>query len=512
MMEAPSIVSALVAALVPHAGAPAPDDDYWYTPYPGGNMSHAGVSVSPENVLECAAVASSVFLLAETVGSLPLMMYQRRPDGGKERAVNHPLYDILHSQASEDVTAMEWRETMMLNCVLRGEAYSEILPGPRGFADQLVAIDPTRLTIHSLPTGRRTYEVRGESAQSRVLTREQVFRLRGPSFNGKDPISRIQAARQAIGLSMAAQTYGAKFFSQGATYGVHLKFPGRLSPEARERMRQEWNENHRGLLGAHSVAILQEGLEIGESGRTNEESQFLETKKQLVSEVARYFRVQPHLIMDLDRATFANIEHQSIEFVVYTIRPWLVLWEQAIKQQLILAPQLYFAEHLVDGLLRGDTKTRYEGYSLLINAGVMTRNEARLLENWNPLPGLDDPVFQANLSSPAKTASRARALAMAAAERVVRRELQAIRTGAQRHASDAVGWESWIDAFYGRHLACVMESLALEEEDATAYVRAHKAGLLDRGISILGDWQHQSPRELVALSMGDMDDADANPA
>ena len=220
------------------------------------------------------------------------------------------------------------------------------------------------------------------------LTDDRVWHLRGLSNDGLDGYSPISLMRQAIGLSMAAEKFGAKFFGNDARPGGILLHPGQLGDEAAKRLTETWESRHGGLSGAHRVAVLEEGLSYKEIGIPPDDAQFLETRKFQVNEIARIYRIPPHMLADLERATFSNIEHQSIDFVTHTIRPWLVRWEQSIKQNLMVPADRdrYFAEFLVDGLLRGDTKSRYEAYAIGRQNGWFSADDIREMENLNPLP------------------------------------------------------------------------------------------------------------------------------
>lgn len=503
--------TSLLRALVPNPRALWDQDalyEGYYSSGPASSvmLSQAGVTVTADNALKAASVYRSVRLLTETVASLPLIVYQRLENGGKERARNHPLHDVLYYEPNRRQNSMQWREWMMIHCILRSNSYSEIIPGERGPVNELEPIHPDRVTVRQADTGLLEYEVREDSGQARIIPQERMFHLMGPSLDGLSGFSTISAAGDTIGLAIASASYAARYFSQGTRPGGYVKHPGILQDKGRKNLRESMEAIHQGLSGAHRLGILEEGMEYKEVGHTAEQAQFLETRKFLVTELARFFGVPPHMVMDLDRATFANIEHQSIEFVIFMLRPWLVRWEQAIQQRLILAKRLYFAEFLVDGLLRGDLKSRYEAHSIGINTGWLTRNEVRRMENMNPLPGLDMPQTALNMA-PVQQAER---IARAAAERVVRKEVNAALTAARRLAACPEDWRSWVRSYYARHAGFVAESMGIDAGQAQGYVEGQRDALLTEGVGLLSRWEKEKPGELVKLAMGNGGDRDAD--
>ena len=323
------------------------------------------MDVSPSTALQVTAVFACVRILAETVAGLPLHVYRRLENGGKARAPDHYLYSLLHYLPNPEMTSFEFREVMMGHVCTWGNAYAEIEFDRAGRVRALWPLRPDRMTVKRV-NGRLQYiyKLSKPDSQGRTeitLRDEQVFHVHGLGSDGIVGYSPIHLARQAVGLALAAEEFGARFFGNDARPGVVLEHPGQLGDEAHKRLRESWESRHGGLDKSHRVAILEEGLKVHEIGLPPEDAQFLQTRKFQVSEIARMFRIPPHMIADLERATFSNIEHQSLEFVIHTIRPWLVRWEQEIYRSL-LTPQerkTYFAEFLVDGLLRGDIKSRY---------------------------------------------------------------------------------------------------------------------------------------------------------
>jgi HK97 family phage portal protein len=443
-------------------------------------------------------------VLAEGVGTLPLIMYRRRGDGGKERATNHPLAAVLHDQPNRWQTSMEWREMSMGHLTLRGNAYSEMIAGARGFVDELRPLHPDRIKVWLMKNGDLQYRHREMDNTERVIEWDRMFHLRGLSSNGLTGISVIEMAREAIGLGLATEGYGARFFSQDATPRGVLTHPGSLTTDAAKRVVASWQEARAGLENVHKTAILDEGMEWKQMGMTSEDAQFLQTREFELTDVARWFRVPPHLIGILSRATFSNIEKQSLEFVVYTLMPWLVRWEQRISADLMLEPQIFFAEFLVAGLLRGDTKERHEAYGIARQWGWLSVNDIRRLENMNPIPN-GDVYLQPTNMMPAPNGQSAQLSLMAreAAGRVVRREMNALARAAKVHADDSDAWQRAVCDFYAEHIPFVATALCIDDERAGQYVASQRELVLERGVGVVEDFEQTSLSALVNLALGE---------
>ncbi len=487
------------------AGSPGPADDYWYTELSAGGIAQTGIRVDAVRALNASAVYACVKVLAESVASLPLITYEVQGDGGKHRATDHPLFELLHDQPNAFQSSFEFREMMMGHVALSGNAYAQIIPGRRGFAEQLIPLHPDRMRAEKLVNGRLRYVYNREDGQRVDFNQEDIHHLRGWSADGVTGMSVVGLARDSIGLAIATESYGGRYFSQNAQPGGVLEHPAKLSDEAGKRITSSWQSAHAGVPNAHKVAVLEEGLKWHQIGLSNEDSQFLETRKFQIAEIARWFRIPPHMIGDLEKATFSNIEHQSINFVVHTLRPWLVRWEQAIRRDLILRPEQFTVEFVADGLLRGDTKSRYEAYSQGINAGWMTRNEVRRLENLNPLPGLDEPLAPLNMATgnppPAAGPGQAQLIAEEAAGRVVRRETSAIGKAARRHSGDVEAFNDSVRAFYSDHQGFVIETMKIEPADAERYVTRQRDEVLFAGATVIEDWESTRPQALARTAL-----------
>ncbi len=538
----------LASLLGVRAHTPDPNDEFWWTPSPG-LVAQSGVRVDADAAMKVSAVWACVRLISETIASLPLIVYQRLPDGGRERAVNHPLYSLLHDQPNGWQTAFEFVEMLTGHALLRGDAYARIVPGPRGPVDQLVPLHPDRVTPERIPTGtsspdgrpvyRLRYRVWREDGRDEVVNKDQIFHLGGLSFDGVRGLSVIEYGREAMGLALAAEGYGARLFSQDAKPGGVLQHPGKLSEGAAKRLRADWQAMHAGLANAHKVAVLEEGMTWHQVGMTSEDAQFLQTREFQVEDVARWFRVPLHMISSTTKATSwgTGIEQLSIGFVVYTLLPWLRRWEKAIARDLIIAPHLYFAEFLVDALLRGNVRDRYEAYAVGRNWGWLSANDVRRMENMNPIGPAGDVYLQPlNMveagstsggfargeprghSAPNTASAEAEAgnqlsaahyhlLLQDAAARIVRKEIAALGKAARRCADDPEGWRQSVEEFYADHAGLVAQTLRVRLADAEAYVAEQRQALLAGGASVMQDWETRRVADLVALGLGGYDAA-----
>ncbi len=359
----------------------------------------AGVNVTPESSLQASAVWACVRVISESVASLPLFLYERLLNGGKQKATEHPLYRLLHERPNPLMTSLEYREVKQSHLCTWGNAYSFMEYDRDGQVTQLWPLQPRNMQVFILPNNDLLYEYTLPSGEKRLWASDQVLHLKGLGSDGVSGHSPIRLAAGAIGLSIATEQFGGMFFENGARPGGILRHPGVLSEEAYTRLKENWDSSHQGLDNASKIGLLEEGMDYVATGIPNDEAQFLETRKFQVNEIARIFRVPPHLIGDLDRATFSNIEQQSIEFVVHTLRPWLVRWEQGLNQKVLLEKDRgrFFFEHSVEGLLRGDTVSRYQSYAIAVTNGWMNRNEVRGLENLNPSDGLDEFLIPMNM-------------------------------------------------------------------------------------------------------------------
>ena len=363
--------------------------------------SNSGVRVDETTAMQTSAVYACVKILAESVASLPLHLFKKGKDGKNEYAEQHPLFSCLYDEPNDEMTSFEFREIMMTSVLLWGNAYARIIR-KQGHVTELWYLKPQYMTVErDTQTGKIKYTYSDDiTNKTYVYKPNQIFHLKGLSIDGVKGLSPIAQAREAVGLSLATEEYGAKFFGNGARPGGVLEHPGTLKDP--EKLRQSWNQVYQGTRNSHKVAVLEEGMKYHSIGIAPEDAQFLETRKYQVNEICRIFRVPPHLVGDLERATFSNIEHQSIEFVQHTIRPWLVRWEQATAKSLLSDEEktLYFARFNVDGFLRGDYKSRMEGYAIGRQNGWLSTNDIRRLEELPLVPeslGGDDYLVNGNM-------------------------------------------------------------------------------------------------------------------
>ncbi len=369
----------------------------WLVDFFGGRETEAGPRVSPATSVQSIAVYAAVKVLAESLASLPLKVFERLPRG-KRPAPKHPLFKLLNAQPNERMTAFTFFETLVTHQTLWGNAYAVINLNGAGRPIELLPLMPD-VTEPRLVNGRVIFETRINN-EKLLLPQEAVLHVPALGWDGLKGISPISLARQAIGLGLAAEEFGARFFGSGSTVGGVLEYPGVLDDEAAKRVRESWNTVQQGLGRSHRIAVLEEGMKYNRIGIPPNDAQFLETRKFQITEIARLFRIPPHMLADLERATFSNVEQQAIGFVVHTMRPWLVRWEQELNRKLLTEEEQerFFVEFVVEGLLRGDTAARFASYQLAINNAIMTPNEVRERENLNPKRGGDSLLAPLNLA------------------------------------------------------------------------------------------------------------------
>lgn len=393
----------IVTSLFEKRYHPSNEPPEWWGKQYGALETLTGVSVTPETSMQISAVYACVNVLAQTVAMLPLILYRRLPRG-KERAPDHSLFNLLRNLPNPEMTAMDMRMALQGHLALRGNAYAEIVTDGAGRIREIWPLRPDKMNLTRNPAGDLVYEYTLPAKynyEKKYFRMEQIWQKRGLSSIGLIGLSPIQQAMQAAGIALAAEGYGGRFFANDAKPGFVLSHPGKLSEQAYERLKKSWENRHRGYDNAHRVAILEEGMEPKKIGITPEEAQYIQTRNFQAKEIARFYRMPPHKIGIMDDATFTNIEHQALEFLTDTIMPYLTIWEQSIYRCLLLERERseYFAEHLLDSLLRGDTLSRYQAYQAGIQSGWLTRNEVRERENLNPKDGLDEPLQPLNMAT-----------------------------------------------------------------------------------------------------------------
>ena len=386
-----------------------PKDSYYFSGAPflfGRSIS--GKTVNETTALQISAVFACVKILAESVACLPLHVYQRNGNN-KTLATQHPLYRILHDAANEEMTAYSFKETMMLHLLTSGNSYSQLGIGRRGEISGLYPLQSKRMQVERDDNGKRIYKYRptmGENEHMKTpeeITFQswEILHIPALGFDGLIGFSPIAMARNAIGVAIATEEFGAKFFENGARPSGILTHPGTLkNPDA---LRESWQSVYGGTDNTGKVAILEEGMKYESISIPPDDAQFLDTRKFQIAEIARIFRVPLHMINELDRATFSNITQQSLEFITYTLTPWLIRLEQSFNKLLFTQAEReqYFVKFNVDGFLRGDYETRMRGYSQALQSGILSVNEVRSLEDLNSIPaeaGGDYHLVNGNLA------------------------------------------------------------------------------------------------------------------
>ena len=360
----------------------------------GGTL--AGKNVTERTAMQMTAVYACVRILAESIAGLPLHVYRYKGQG-KEKAIDHPLYTLLHDEPNPEMTSFVFRETLMCHLLLWGNAYAQLIRDGRGQVIALYPLLPSRMTVDRDERGQLFYRYQrgsdekpasGKKAKTEtvLLLPSDVLHIPGLGFDGLVGYSPIAMSKNAIGLAIAAEEYGSKFFANGAAPAGVLETPTLIKDVS--KLRDSWNEAYGGSRNAGKVAILEQGVTFKPISMSPQDSQLLETRKYQLDEIARIFRIPPHMIGDLDKATFSNIENQSLDFVKYTLDPWVSRWEQSLSRALLLPTEKreMFIRFNVDGLLRGDYKSRMEGYAIGRQNGWMSANDIRELENQDLIP------------------------------------------------------------------------------------------------------------------------------
>ncbi len=362
-----------------------------YSFFMGGSAS--GKQVNERTSMQMTAVYSCVRILSEAVASLPLNVYRYTDTGGKEKAIDHSLYRLLHDEPNPEMSSFIFRETLMTHLLLWGNAYAQIIRNGKGEVIALYPLMPDRMTVDRDSNGRLYYKYRktnddAPTMESGVvsLAPSDVLHVPGLGFDGLVGYSPIAMAKNAIGLAIAAEEYGSKFYANGAAPSGVLEHPGTLKDPT--RVRDSWNSTFGGSSNSHKVAVLEEGMKYTPISISPNEAQFLETRKFQINEIARIFRVPPHMVGDLEKSSFSNIEQQSLEFVKYTLDPWVIRWEQALYRTLLSEEEKksYFFKFNVEGLLRGDYQSRMQGYATARQNGWMSANDIRELEDLDRIP------------------------------------------------------------------------------------------------------------------------------
>jgi HK97 family phage portal protein len=440
--------------------------------------------VSADQAMRLAAVYSCVNILAKTFAVLPFCLFVPRTDGGRDPATDHWLYKLISKRPNQFQNPFEWRQMLMGHLALRGNAYNRIYTNAAGQITDLIPQHPDRIRVDVLPTGEYRYLIRQPNGEDAIVPRGEVWHMRWLSSDGIVGISPIECARETVGIGLAAQDYGARFFANDGSPPGWIEHPGQFKDKtARDNFRESWKTAQSGR-NRGKTAVLEGGMKYHDLQIKNSDAQFLETRKFSVTDIARIFGVPPHLVGDLDRATFANIEQQSLEFVIYTMTPITEAWEASIEYSLLPDDEDLDPEFDLARLLRGDQAARATFYTKLFGLGALSTNEIRIKEGDNPVVGGNNRFVPVNLrlleedmtdppppgggvpgepsNSDEPPADRANALASAAAERVARREV-AVVTRAFK-----LGPEALAEA-YADHALFVAQALSVPAAAAEAY-------------------------------------------
>ena len=353
----------------------------------GAARTASGVEVTADSAMRMSAVAACVRLISESIASLPLHVYERGDQ--RRRVVTGPATRLLHDEPNPLMSSFTFRETLAANVLLHGNGFAAIIRNGGGDAIELLPVPSPSVTVRRA-SAQLVYDVRLDGVQSFTVGQADMLHVPGLSFDGLLGLSPIRYAAQSIGLGLAAEQYGAAFFGNGSTPSGYISLPGKLSKDQASAMRDAWFSVYGGVKNAGKTAVLFEGGKFERISIPPNEAQFIETRKFQISDIARWYRVPPHMIGDLERATFSNIEHQQLEFVMHTLRPWLVRIEHELNRKLFPSsmdgtPGGMLCEFNVDGLLRGDVKSRGDYYVRGRQWGWLSVNDIRRLENMEPL-------------------------------------------------------------------------------------------------------------------------------
>lgn len=533
------LISLVVEGLrgAPRAEGNPLDERYWMGAW--GDLANAvGIQLTPKVALQSSCVFQAVRLYAETTGGLPIKFYRRRKDGGREVVEDHPLLELLDGDGAPNAwqTGLEFRETMTARAVLWGNAYARILHASAGYPEQMIPLDPERCTLEQLPNLRLRLRHRRADGTEETFVQEEFFRIQGLGVSQQVGENVLRLSREAVALWLGMEKFAGLFFGQGAKPSVYLQHPSQLSEVAYKRLKESLIPEMSGLRNMHKAEILEEGMKAESVGFNAQEAQMTESREAQVREVARWFNVAEHMLRAGKQPTFASIEQFAREFIDYSLKPWLRRWETSIGRWLIIEPDV-FCRHNVDALLRGHTAERAAAQAKYVESGIKTRNEVRIEEDLNPLPGLDDPLTPLNMGrgdekseppahtpppeeppeedeeartpAPAQEPSAAppavlaprrfRLIAESAAAAVVRKEISRVAERAPKLASKPEAWSSWVTEFYDEHAALVSDRLQLEPAVARAYCDRHRDELLASSVAVLETWQTTAPAELSAL-------------
>lgn len=497
---------------------PAWSNHQSYGTYSFGVNTPAGVRVSPETALLLPVIAACVTRLSFVTAGLPIRVYKEADDDSKVTDKKHEVYRLLATKKGRPnswQTGWGFRQMLTMHLALRGNAYAEIITNNGGGIESLEPIHPDRVEPERLENGRLRYKLRAMGdLPERFLTQDEVLHLRWMSSDGIEGLSPITLAAKSIGLAQAAETHGASLFKNGGRPGMVISHPNKLTLEAKEQMRAEWDKLYRGADKAHNVAVVDGVTTFHEIGITPEDAQYLETRKFQAEDIARIYGMPPHMVGIMDHATFTNIEHQSTEFIKYTMDPWLKEWEASVDRDLIIEEDYVF-EHNVDGLLRGDSEARFNQYQIGLNNMIYTRNEVRKMENLPPVKGGDDFQQPLNMTpessqqeSPTEDSTEDQSeepqaftrMLADASKRIASAELRELEKRAKHATADPEKFGAWVNEYYtGKYRDYVSQTVTpiYEAFEVTGLNQAIQHVVVDGMVSlstgspeeVLEDWK-----------------------
>lgn len=437
-----------------------------------GQATYSNESVTVERSLTVPAVLAALTILSQDIASLPLILYRRLPRG-KERASEHPLYTLLHDAPNPEMTSVTFREIQVSHILAWGDFFGQKIWDQRGVLQEVWALRPDRMQV-GRENGERVYLYHDANGTPFKFNAEQIWHVPGWGFDGLRGKSLISYGRNAIGLAMATEKYGSRVFANDARPSVAIKHPGSLSDTAATNLRESWSQAYGGANNAGKVAILEEGMDLQTIGFPSKDAQFIETQQWTIAQIARIFRIPPHMLGDVDRSTSwgTGIEQQELGYLTHTLRPHMVRLEQGISKDLLLdfERREYFAEHLVDAMLRTDLQTRMLAYAQAITNGIYTRNEVREKENLLPYEGGDEPLVPLNMQSgnekphpqndpqndpqtqPADATPKRdiTPLLLDAVRRISKRDTNELQGALKRYAEKSDRFNQWLEQFYKR--------------------------------------------------------------
>lgn len=504
------------------AETPGPTSDFWYQPA-GGQMTIAGMRVDEEAAQKVSAWYRGRDILATVLAMLPFQVYEKLPNqGGSEVADAHPLYDVIHDKPNTWQDSFQWRRQAMYHLIDHGNAYNFIVPGPRGFADQLWPIPPELVTPEQLPSRRIVYRVRDpKTSTSRTYTQDEVFHLRGASDDGIVGKGILEYARTSIGTALATGSYAAAIFGKGTMTGGWIETPGVLNDEASKRMAESFVTS---AGNWHLPKVLEQGAKFTPNKMTPEDAQMILSQKFGIDEMARWLGV-PRQMLENSDPSFGNAEQFDQNFITYSMGGWLSLWEFGVTHQLILDPSRFFARFVRQAFVRGKFLERVQGLVALKNAAIISADEARAVEDMNKRGGRADELVEPqnitgkpdappdNSQAAAETQpapivaiepepdpriARAEALARASAARLIRKEIASVQGAAKRHAKNAAAFAAAVREFYAEHAELVEQTLQVDRQTADLYCVARAESVRVHGLSIIADWQSDGEISRVA--------------